>query len=130
MMTEPGGANLNSKTVDILVSFAGTEPVFEESVTPAEKCVSGRPLQRTWNHFTSADEKFFAGIWEGERGCWRVGYTENEFFEILSGHSVLRDANGAERQLRAGDRVVIPAGFEGEWEVVELTRKVYVIYQP
>ena len=29
-----------------------------------------------------------------------------------------------------GDECVIPAGFEGEWEVLETTRKTYVIYEP
>ncbi len=121
---------MGNKTADDIVYFAGNEPDFEESATPVERCIRGQPLQRTWNHFTSDDEKFFSGIWEGEPGCWRIRYTEHEFFEILSGRSILRDPSGAERALQAGDRVVIPAGFEGEWEVIETTRKVYVIYQP
>jgi uncharacterized cupin superfamily protein len=29
----------------------------------------------------------------------------------------------------AGDEFVIPRGFEGVWEVIERTRKVYVIYE-
>jgi uncharacterized cupin superfamily protein len=43
---------------------------------------------------------------------------------------VLRDTGGNERTLRAGDNFTIPAGFCGEWEVLETTRKIYVIYQP
>ena len=113
-----------------LVFFDSHEPEFSEAATPAEKCIRGQPLQRTWHHFTSRDDKFFAGIWEAEPGCWRISYTENEFCRILAGESILRDANGNESTVRAGDNFVIPAGFEGEWEVVETTRKIYVIYEP
>ena len=109
--------------------FDRHEPDFDEYPTPEEKCVSGRPLQRAWHHFTSGDGKFFAGIWEAEPGCWRISYTENEYCRILEGESILRDASGNETPLRPGDDFVIPAGFEGEWEVVERTRKIYAIYQ-
>ena len=42
----------------------------------------------------------------------------------------MRDADGNETELKPGDNLVIPAGFEGEWQVVEKTRKIYVIYEP
>ena len=116
-------------SIDTLIFFDGHEPEFEEYATPEEKCLKGRPLQRTWHHFTNADGKFFAGLWEAEPGCWRVEYTEDEFCQILAGRSVLRDESGAERSVEAGDNFVIPAGFRGEWEVLERTKKIYVIYQ-
>lgn len=122
--------NRSDKTLTDVIVFAANQAEFEEIQTPPEKCINGQPIQRTWHQFTSSDEKFFAGTWEAEPGAWSVSYSENEYFRILSGHSILRDKNGAEQQLRAGDDVVIPAGFEGTWEVVETTRKIYVIYQP
>lgn len=121
---------MGHKTVRDLVRFADHEPEYEESPTPAEKCLRGQPVQRTWHHFTSDDDRFFAGAWEAEPGCWRVEYTENEYCRILAGRSVLRDAQGACIELGPGDDLVIPAGFTGEWEVLETTRKIYVIYQP
>jgi len=120
---------MTGKTAADLVFFDRHEPEYSESLTPADRCISGQPLQRTWHHFTSTDDKFFAGMWEAEPGCWRIQYTENEYCRILSGRSVLRDSEGGEVVLQAGDDFVIPAGFEGEWEVIETTRKVYVIYQ-
>lgn len=110
--------------------FAGQAGHFEEWQTNAAKCVSGQPLQRSWHQFTSSDEKFFCGTWEAEPGCWNVSYTENEYCHILSGCSVLRDQAGNEQRLEPGDQFVIPAGFVGQWEVQETTRKIYVIYQP
>jgi len=119
-----------TKTIDDLTFFSEHEPEYAEDLTPAEKCTRGQPLQRTWHHFTSDDEKFFAGFWEAEPGCWKVSYTENEFCQIVAGKSILRDANGNEHELNAGDNFTIPSGFEGEWEVVETTKKIYVIYEP
>ena len=112
------------------IFFANNEAEFSEYETSAEKCIEGQPTQRTWNHFVSADEKFFSGIWEAEPGCWAISYTENEYCQILSGNSILRDSDGNEFPLNPGDHFVIPAGFEGQWEVVETTRKAYAIYEP
>ncbi len=117
-------------SIGTLVFFARHEPEYDESLTPADKCVTGQPLQRSWHHFTNADGRFFAGLWEAEPGRWRVEYSEDEFCQILSGHSILHDAQGGQQHLRPGDNFVIPAGFRGEWEVMETTRKIYVIYQP
>ena len=113
-----------------IVFFDRHEVDVDEYQTPADKCVRGQPMQRAWNHFTSGDGKFFAGLWEGEPGCWRVTYTENEFCQILSGRSILRSAGGEAFELGPGDNFVIPAGFEGQWEVVETTKKIYAIYEP
>lgn len=116
--------------INELVFLAEQKGDFEHWTTAAEKCVRGQPLQRTWNQFTSADEKFFSGIWEAEPGCWNISYTENEYCHILAGRSLLRDQQGQEQVLQAGDQFIIPAGFTGQWEVLETTRKIYVIYQP
>ncbi len=113
-----------------LCFFAAQEGQFEEWQTDAGKCVRGQPVQRSWNQFTSSDEKFFSGSWEAEPGCWNISYTENEYCHILSGRSLLRDTAGNEKLLQPGDQFVIPAGFQGQWEVLETTRKIYVIYQP
>jgi len=117
-------------SLENIVFFDKNKPEFEEYSTAPEKCVRGQPQQRTWHYFTSGDEKFFAGVWEAEPGCWHIQYTENEFCQILSGRSILRDAEGREQVVRAGDSFVIPAGFRGQWDVLETTRKIYVIYQP
>ncbi len=118
------------KSIHDLIFFKENIPEYSEVLTAKEKCVTGQPTQRTWHHFTSADEKFFVGLWEAEPGCWKINYTENEFCQILEGKSILRDSDGNEHPLAAGDNFTIPAGFSGEWEVLETTRKIYVIYEP
>ena len=123
-------SDMKMKNIEDLIFFDRHEAEYSEASTDPEKCLRGQPRQKTWHHFTSDDEKFFAGIWEASPGCWKINYTENEFCQILAGRSVLRDSSGNEHELKAGDNFTIPAGFSGEWDVLETTRKIYVIYQP
>lgn len=119
-----------SKTVSDIVLFGTSQPEVSEYPTPVEKLVKGKPMQKTQNYYASGDNQFFVGIWEAEVGCWKIKYTEHEYMHILEGKSILRDTAGNEMYLTPGMQVAMPAGFEGEWEVVEHTKKVYVIYEP
>ncbi|MBK9654925.1 MAG: DUF861 domain-containing protein [Rhodanobacteraceae bacterium] len=69
----------------------------------------------------------YSGIWESTPGKWRVEYAEWEFCHIFSGVSILSEDDGAVHALRSGDCFVIRPGFRGCWEVVETTRKAYVV---
>jgi len=99
-------------------------PAETERPDPA-KVVSGDPVHTTWNIEDSAG--LYCGLWQSTPGAWRVAYSEWEYIRILSGHSILHDANGAQTILRAGDSYIIRPGFTGVWEVVETTLKEYVI---
>lgn len=46
---------------------------------------------------------------------------------ILSGTVKVTPASGESAMLGPGDFLVTPAGWVGEWEVVETVRKVFVI---
>src|SRR5690606_3972957 len=118
------------KGIHDLVFFDEHIADFSEDPISADKLIRGKPLQRSWNHFTSEDDKLFVGVWEAEPGCWRVEYTENEYCRILAGRSILRDREVTENSRKPGDDFVIPRGNEGEWEVLKTTKKIYVIYQP
>jgi hypothetical protein len=52
-----------------------------------------------------------------------------KYCHLLEGVSVITDAQDKAVTVSAGDRFVIPRGFVGTWEVVEPTRKIYVIYE-
>jgi uncharacterized cupin superfamily protein len=94
---------------------------------PPDKLIAGNPLQTLWPHYTDASGRFSSGIWHSEVGTWRVRYTEEEYCEILEGRSIVTDEQGHAVTVKTGDRFVIPSGFVGTWEVVEPTRKVYVM---
>ncbi|PST25557.1 cupin domain-containing protein [Mesorhizobium plurifarium] len=90
-----------------------------------DRLISGHPEFRTWN-FEEADG-LYAGIWEATPGKWRIVYDEWEYFHVLSGHSIVTEEGGEVFHLKAGDSLVLRPGFKGTWEVVETTRKDYVI---
>ena len=106
------------------ISVAGVEP---EAAAPApDRLIDGDPRFRTWN-VEEADGGLYAGIWESTPGKWRIAYDEWEFCHILSGVSIITEEGGETRTARAGDSFIIRPGFRGTWEVVETTRKEYVI---
>ena len=96
----------------------------------AERWVSGQPAQAVANAYSSADQRFHSGIWEGDVGAWRVSYAEHELCHMLAGKVRMIDHDGHETIVVAGDSFVIPAGFEGIWDVLEPARKLYVVYEP
>lgn len=90
-----------------------------------DKVIAGDPVFTTWN--AEDRDGLYAGIWQSTPGKWRIAYDEWEFCHILSGVSVITEEGGAAVTVRAGDSFVIRPGFRGTWEVVETTRKEYVI---
>ncbi|MBZ9808337.1 cupin domain-containing protein [Mesorhizobium sp. ESP-6-2] len=104
-----------------------TDSVDAEEGAPArDRLISGDPKFRTWN-VEEREGGLYAGIWESTPGKWRIVYDEWEFCHILSGVSVIEEEGGEARTVRAGDSFVLRPGFKGSWEVLETTRKEYVI---
>ncbi|MGB3416902.1 MAG: cupin domain-containing protein [Mesorhizobium sp.] len=108
----------------LVIDTAGAAP--EEGAPPAERILAGSPKFRTWN-IEERDGGLYAGIWESTPGKWRIEYDEWEFCHILSGVSVIAEDGGEARTVRAGDSFVLRSGFKGSWEVLETTRKEYVV---
>ena len=100
--------------------------VTPETSAPApQKLIAGNPVFTSWD-IEEADGTY-AGIWQSTPGKWRISYDEWEYCHILEGHSILTEEGGAAQHLRPGDAIIIRPGFRGTWEVVETTRKEYVI---
>jgi len=110
----------HSKTFDL----AAVEP--EEGAPAPDRLISGDPRFTTWN-VEEAEGGIYAGVWQSTPGKWRIVYDEWEYFHILEGYSVVTEDGGEPVHLRAGDRLVLRPGFKGTWEVLETTRKDYVI---
>ncbi len=105
------------------IGEADAEP--EVSRPDPAKVIAGDPVHTTWN----AEERdgLYCGVWQSTPGTWRISYDEWEFCHILSGVSVLTEDGGEARTVKAGDAFVIRPGFKGTWQVIETTRKEYVI---
>jgi uncharacterized cupin superfamily protein len=127
------GTNSTSREQQMTSTFVqfNINNIVPEEASPAEdRILRGKPVALTWNVDESPDGKLFTGLWEATPGAWRVRYDEWEFCEIESGHSVVTPDGGEPIHLRAGDRLVLRPGFTGVWEVMETTRKSYVIRLP
>jgi uncharacterized cupin superfamily protein len=103
---------------------------FEIGAPQPERIIAGAPTFRTWTFEEGADGKTFAGVWESTVGAWRISYDEWEYCSILSGVSIVTRDGEAPRRFEAGDAFVIQPGFVGTWEVVETTRKLFVVRLP
>lgn len=103
---------------------------FDEGAPKAERLISGAPSFRTWTFEESPDGKLFAGVWESSPGKWRIVYDEWEYCSILSGVSIVTREGDAPQRVSAGDAFVIEPGFKGTWEVLERTRKTFVVRLP
>ncbi|MCU7996853.1 cupin domain-containing protein [Shewanella sp. SM101] len=116
-------------SINAIIRFAAAQTPVETYQLPTEKLLAGNPTQGLENHYSSPCDQFHSGIWQSESGAWKINYTEYEYCEILEGMSVITDLQGQSQTFTVGDRFIIPAGFQGTWEVVEPCRKVYVIYE-
>lgn len=97
-----------------------------ETSRPApEKVLAGDPVHRTWN--IEDRDGLCCGIWESTPGTWRISYDEWEYCRILAGRSVVTEDGGTAHEIGAGDSFLIRPGFRGTWQVIETTRKDYVI---
>jgi hypothetical protein len=96
-----------------------------------ERRVLGNPMRETWNRVDTAlpAGQVFCGVWRCEPGRWRIamGDTERELFTVLQGRCRVHDAQGGFEEAGPGEGIYIPPGFAGEFEVLEMLTKTYMI---
>ena len=101
----------------------------EWSAVAPEKIIEGAPRSACKIFYTSADEKFYAGIYECTAGKWRVSYDEDEFCTLIEGAVRLISESGDIQEFSAPASFLIPRGFKGFWEPLGKLRKFFVIYE-
>jgi uncharacterized cupin superfamily protein len=96
-----------------------------------DRRLDGNPQRTTWNHYTSASGEMHAGLWACEVGSWRIAFPsdKDEFFFVTEGRCRLIDEQGHAVDAGPGEALVIPAGFQGVFEVLEPVKKHYVIVE-
>ncbi len=94
-----------------------------------ETILAGAPLARAANQYADAGGEFFCGVWTCTTGKWRVRYSEHEFCVILDGRVRIESAGGERRDFGPGAAFVVPASFEGTWEVLAPCRKWYAVFE-
>jgi uncharacterized protein len=101
-----------------------------EATSPAaERLVEGNPRQLITNYFSDSTQQFHSGRWSSTPGKWRIRYTESEFCCLTQGRVVLENKTGQRWEFGVGEGFVVPAGFEGTWEVIEDCTKFYALFE-
>lgn len=96
----------------------------------AERRVAGNPRRETWNTVDApAAGRLYCGVWRCEPGRWRIemGPGEQELFTVLAGRCRVHAEGGGHQEAGPGEAIYIPAGFRGEFEVLEAVTKSYAI---
>jgi len=76
----------------------------------------------------SPDGTLEIGLWECTPGRFAADRSKSsEFCFFLSGRIVMTEQDGTRRTLSAGDSLMLPQGWKGQWDIAEHTRKIYVI---
>jgi uncharacterized cupin superfamily protein len=114
--------NMREKLIELDIALCEAEI----GAPAPDRLIAGDPKFKTWN-IEEQPGGLYAGVWESTPGKWRVQYDEWEYCRILSGVSILTEEGGRARRISSGDSFIIRPGFIGTWEVVETTRKEYVI---
>jgi uncharacterized cupin superfamily protein len=124
----PEGFRMSDNDRSQIVDFS-TNVAAENSEPAADRLISGHPRQTIANFFTDPTQQFFAGRWSSSPGKWRIRYSESEFCCLTEGLVVLENTRGQRWQFGPGAAFVVPAGFEGTWEVIETCTKFYAIFE-
>ncbi|GAA5175693.1 cupin domain-containing protein [Niveibacterium umoris] len=112
-----------------LIHFSDPLPEPAPDRPRPDRLIQGNPARLTWTLHESADSLTSAGYWACEVGAWRIAFPagKEEYFHVLEGRIRIADAHGHAREFGPGEAGVIPAGFEGSFEVIEPVRKHFVV---
>ena len=68
-----------------------------------------------------------SGIWVCTPGRWRISVPRDEFCHFVSGRAQYRSDDGEVIDVTAGTCVLFTAGWEGEAEIFETIRNIYML---
>ena len=67
-------------------------------------------------------------VYESKPGKVRIeGSVYDEFITVLEGTLILRPDSGGEYTYKAGESLIVPKGYVGEWEMPECYRELIVV---
>lgn len=108
-------------------SLFGSIHASLQPIGPRAGADSGDP-QVSLVEFTPQGAHLQVGLWECTPGGWSISERpDTEVVHILSGRVRMTDLDGAVTEIGAGDVMVLPKGWSGRWDILETTRKLYVI---
>ena len=88
---------------------------------------TGEPMQTTGKTLW-ADGDQEVGVWECTPGPSHWTLETNEAVHILSGRMTVTPDGGQPQDIGPGDTAVFPRGWQGDWQIHETIRKLYVLF--
>ncbi len=122
---------MGSYTATVLDRDLANIPLEPWPDFPPEDILAGNPNDhRGTVFFRDPTQLYSAGVWECPVGKFKVVYPGSEFAHVVKGSATLTDANtGVAMNLTVGDHFFVPAESDMIWEIHEVFRKVYTIYE-
>ena len=112
-----------------LLAFAPLAGMDLGRRTPKPTSIAGDQLEASATLWSSIDGKMKIGVWECTPGRFTATReTNSETCYIIEGRVSLHAEDGATRDVGAGEMLVLPRGWRGEWTIHETTRKLYVLH--
>ncbi|MDQ0471291.1 cupin domain-containing protein [Labrys wisconsinensis] len=110
-------------------TFAHLAAIDLGALQPKPTSIEGDQHEAAKTLWTSPDGRLEIGVWECTPGRFTASRDENsETCHIVSGRASLHDKDGRTREVRAGEVLVLPKGWSGEWTIHETTRKLYILH--
>jgi uncharacterized cupin superfamily protein len=116
--------------IDSLIKIGSAHGHLGASPINSSWILEGNPVARNKLLSRSADGSASTYIWDCSAGRFNWHYDIDETVYIIEGSVILRDGQGAERAVSAGDTVFFPAGSTAEWTVQSYVRKVAFLRAP
>jgi uncharacterized cupin superfamily protein len=113
-----------------VVFFKGEKAQLEPSPINPAWVIEGKPVARNFLVSKSLDGSGFTYLWDCTAGVFNWYYDIDETVYIIEGSVTVRDDNGKEWHLTAGDHVLFRAGSHAVWRVENYVRKVAFFRQP
>lgn len=113
------------------IRFSDLQPVRNDSYPDEKMRVKGNPMRSATEYFANLEHGVRSGIWSSEAGSYRIALpsTKHEVFHILSGRVQTIADDGTTLSFSAGQTGVLPAGFQGIFDIVEAASKLYVVVE-
>lgn len=123
------GLHSDTRPDSTRIAPATGEP--QASYPKPERLVTGNPRRDTWEGVSTplaGAQRLHSGVWRCEPGRWRIAFgpSQQEVFTVLEGLCRVHTEGGDFKEVGPGEALHIPAGFRGEFEVIEAVLKTYV----
>ena len=110
-------------------TFAHLSTIDLGAPRPKPTTLTGNQFEASVALFKSNDGLMEIGVWECTPGRFTaVRDSMSETCHIVSGHVTLHGPEGRAQEVRAGEVLVLPKGWRGEWDLHSTTRKLYVMH--